>query len=849
MSEPPLSILYVDDESILLDIINEYLTQQGFIVDFAKSGIQALQKIKDTEFDVIVSEYQMPGMNGIELLKEIRRNKPDTPVIIFTGRGSEEGVIDAIENGADFYIRKGEKPVSQWSELTDKIRKAVQQRRESRTLRESEWKFRALVEYSLDGTLILDPRGTIRFVNNAAVQILDIQNPSGLVGKRNVMEFITPESIDDVIRDFDTVAGGVDGYIAQYKVLTEKHEERWVESIGKTIQYEDSPSILISLRDVTAQKLVEESLRFTQEKYTKAFVSSPNAIIISELETGKFIEINDSAIIIFGFTREKLIGTTAEDLGLFPERDQYHHMISLLRDQKALSGYKISCRNASGEMRLCQISSRIIMMRGSPHILSFIEDITESSAAKSAFEALVRSMVGTTGINALRKIIENISSWLKADCVMLGEIQPDKKSVQVLSMLLDGKEISDFSYPLKGTPCEDVAEKGFCLYPDNAALLFPESHDLRELNIRGYIGTPLRNSEGQVFGILCALFRDPIKPPHSVQEIMDIIAVKAAAEIERTRIEQTLHKNQQILAEAMNLANLVSWEYDVNKDVFTFNEQFYSLYGTTVEREGGYQMTSETYARKFIYPEDIHIVAEEVENAIHTTDPDFLSQQEHRIIRGDGEIRYVTVRLRVTKDAQGRTIKTHGVNQDITTRRKSEEAIRKANRQLNLLTSITRHDILNNISVVYAYLDLAKQKVEDPELLEYLREMITAAEEIQSQIEFTRVYEELGSHEPQWVSLDIVMPRSFLPDSITLMTDVPDMYLYADPMVQKVFFALLDNSVRHGQWVTCIRVSAIESENHLTVVWEDNGTGIAPEEKETIFGLDLTSLNFFLFCF
>ena len=103
-----------------------------------------------------------------------------------------------------------------------------------------------------------------------------------------------------------------------------------------------------------------------------------------------------------------------------------------------------------------------------------MRDITEHVVTQSALQAMVGSMVGTTGLNSLRKITENVSSWLGADCVMVGEIQPDgHDTVSVLSMILDGKEVKDFIYHLKGTPCENVAEKGFCHYPDDAIRALP----------------------------------------------------------------------------------------------------------------------------------------------------------------------------------------------------------------------------------------------------------------------------------------------------------------------------------------------------------------------------------------
>ena len=286
-------------------------------------------------------------------------------------------------------------------------------------IRASEAKFRALIEHTLDGILITDFTGNFYFVNRAACTIVDVDDPGVVIGKRNVMEFIAPESRDEVMRDFAKVAQGIDAYLALYKLITDRKREVWIESIGKKIPYGQGEAILISIRDVTGRK-----------------------------------------------------------------------------------------------------------------------------KAESAIQAMVRSMVGTTGDDSLKKITESVSAWLNSDCVMVGEIQPDRETVNVLSMILDGKDVPDFTYTLKGTPCENVEKKGFCLYPDNAIQLFPASKDLVELNIRGYVGTPLRNSRGEVMGVLCALSRAPLQPSPAMREIMDIIAVKAAAEIERGRVERALRESE-----------------------------------------------------------------------------------------------------------------------------------------------------------------------------------------------------------------------------------------------------------------------------------------------------------------
>jgi PAS domain S-box-containing protein len=145
---------------------------------------------------------------------------------------------------------------------------------------------------------------------------------------------------------------------------------------------------------------------------------------------------------------------------------------------------------------------------------------------------------------------------------------------------------------------------------------------------------------------------------------------------ERRRAEEALKKSRIQLAEAADLAHLVNWELDVATGIFTFDDRFYTLYGTTAELEGGNQIPAEVYARKFVHPDDQYMVANEVNKAIQATDPGYVSQVEHRIIRRDGEIRHIVVRFGITKDANGRTIRTHGGNQDITDRKQMEDALR-----------------------------------------------------------------------------------------------------------------------------------------------------------------------------
>ncbi len=137
------------------------------------------------------------------------------------------------------------------------------------------------------------------------------------------------------------------------------------------------------------------------------------------------------------------------------------------------------------------------------------------------------------------------------------------------------------------------------------------------------------------------------------------------------------------------MAHLGPWEYDAATNLFTFNDAFYAVFRTSAEREGGYQMSPQEYAQRFCHPDDAPLVEIESRKALETDDPDYNRQIEHRIIYADGEPGWISVRFLILKDESGRTIKTFGVNQDITERKQAEEALRESEQRYRLIANHT----------------------------------------------------------------------------------------------------------------------------------------------------------------
>jgi PAS domain S-box-containing protein len=175
---------------------------------------------------------------------------------------------------------------------------------------------------------------------------------------------------------------------------------------------------------------------------------------------------------------------------------------------------------------------------------------------------------------------------------------------------------------------------------------------------------------------------------------------------------------------------------------------------------------------------------------------------------------------------------------DIDDIRKAHEAIAQVNHKLKILSSITRHDILNRTLIASGYCDLLLQENQDPDLQRKLASIRRSSGEIENLIEFTRHYQNLGETTPTWHVVEEIFKSPSvkgLLSGVDLILDLKGLEIYADNMLEKVIYNLVENSVRHGQNLTTIRLSRHEDSGNMVIGYEDDGGGIVPEEKERAF--------------
>ncbi len=186
--------------------------------------------------------------------------------------------------------------------------------------------------------------------------------------------------------------------------------------------------------------------------------------------------------------------------------------------------------------------------------------------------------------------------------------------------------------------------------------------------------------------------------------------------IERNHVEKEQENLQLKLANTIEMAQLGPWEFDVKCRMFTFNDHFYKMFRTSADQVGGYTMSWDEYVHRFVHPEAIQLLKDELKRADTITDVRIPQQLEHQIRYADGSIGYVSIRYFIIKDADnGKTVNIYGVNQDITDRKRAEEKLRESEEKLarsrkmeslGLLAGGVAHDLNNILSGITSYPEL-----------------------------------------------------------------------------------------------------------------------------------------------
>ena len=313
-----ISVLYIDDEPDLIELAKAFLRSYPDLrIETAISAKAALAKL-GKEHDIIVSDYQMAGMNGLELLVTLRKDGNDIPFILFTGRGREEVAIEALNNGADYYIQKGGEPKALFAELHHKIKLAVERRRAASKLRDSESRFRGIIENAHAGYFLMGEDGRLIDVNHSWLRMHGYDLRKEVAG-RELWEFLAPDEKEKGRKIMETLLQGecFNPVDLQY--------QRKDGSVG-TCTLTASPVIeglgFVGVEgfcfDVSDLRSMVQELDSSRKRHDELYRSMDEGVAIHEVvyQNGRpadylIVDVNPSFERILGIRREDAVGRLA----------------------------------------------------------------------------------------------------------------------------------------------------------------------------------------------------------------------------------------------------------------------------------------------------------------------------------------------------------------------------------------------------------------------------------------------------------------------------------------------------------------------------------------------------------
>uniref|UniRef100_UPI00064EC4DE PAS domain S-box protein n=1 Tax=Methanolacinia paynteri TaxID=230356 RepID=UPI00064EC4DE len=798
-----IKVLHVDDEPALVEITKGFLEKSGeFEVTTFTSAVDAIKDLETTSYDVLISDYEMPALDGIEFLKRLRAKGIDTPFIIFSGRGREDVLIEAINNGADFYLQKGGKPKAQFAELENMIRQSVSRKMAEKELKKSEERYRAVVESQTELICRFLPNGTIIFANDAFCNYYGIAYDALIGHKLN--HDVPEEEIPSLKRHFSDLTPDDPIGDVEHRVILPNGEVRWQQWSDRAI-FDDSGKLseFQSVgRDVTQQKLMQIDL---QEKvnYVQALMDTMPAPVFYRDTKGIYHDCNRAFEEFVGLPKEKIKGMTIHE---FFDKDFADHYA--MRDQEIVRNphiqqYEYAANNSRGEIIdvlfsktarfaadgtvdgivgvIVDISDRKKMERELKKEFNYVQALMDTMPApvfyrdtKGVYHDCNRAFEELVGLSKAEIIGKTIHDFFEKDLAdhyaMMDQKIVDNPHVQLYEYEINNAkgERSDVLFSKTARFAADGTVDGIVgVIMDISDRKKMERELIEEVNfvqaLKDTIPAPVfyRDVNGiyhdcnRAFEELVGLSRDEIigktihdffnkdladvytlkdqeiiQNPHVQQyeyainnskgEIIDVLFSKTAlfkadgsvAGVVGVILDISNRKQmeKQLRESEIKLRTLADFTYDLESWMSPEKEFIYISPSckriTGYPAEDFYNSPIETL-QKIVHPDDWP----RVYNHYNTMSEDMrnIIQFDFRIITKDGEMKWISHNCQPVYDSDGKWAGRREAKRDITFRKKIEEELSKANAKLNLLSSVTRHDVLNQVTALYGYTELARE--------------------------------------------------------------------------------------------------------------------------------------------
>ncbi|OPY36512.1 MAG: aerobic respiration control sensor protein ArcB [Methanoregula sp. PtaU1.Bin051] len=644
------------------------------------------------------------------------------------------------------------------------------------------------------------------------------------------------------------------GVLGTYEDITEaKRIQGVITGKNEELQaaYQQLSATDKTLRENYRQLLEHQAaLKENEEKYRNLFEAESDAVLLIDNETGAILEANNAATALYGYSKDEILSRKNTDLSAEPEdTERVTRTTPVLADRVVTIPLRYH-KKRDGTVFPVEITGRFFNWGGRPVHVAAIRDITERQQAAEARQGRADRAVGyqkalvelaTTDAPTLRialnRITEMGSRILNVDRVSIWFFSKDGESLTCNDLYIGsisiheyGREINRKDYP-----------RYFSALQDNRAIVAKDTltHEQTFEFKKEYFGQykivsalyiPIRTGL-TVVGVLCF---EETKSPRSWdiedQDYAIALADYTAIVLEQARrrlAEKDLRKSEEKYRTVINRANegIVILQEGILQFV---NPRAAELLGGSPEILNGrsfYDFVAPAEREKVRAMQLRRMEGEDVPSVFETI-----------LISRDNVVINVELNAGIM-DYNGKSSDIIFIR-DVSDRKRSEQSLRLANEKLNLLSNVTRHDILNKLTIAIGYLELAKLTHEREKLEDFIRKIDATLHVMEDQIMFTRDYQDMGVKDPEWQdaseTFDLAVSQLDT-GKVQITNNLSGLTVLADPLLGKVMYNIIDNSLRYGQNLTSINASYRREGSTTILLIEDDGIGIPAKDKSKIF--------------
>lgn len=346
-----IRVLHLDDDEGVTELTSEFLSEESdsFEIINVNNPSAALNHLNSEPFDCIVSDFDMPEMDGLEFLEVAQEVSPQVPFILFTGKGSEEIASEAISKGVFDYLQK-ERGSDQYTVLANRIQNAVAQTRaEQEIQRRSQW-YRQILSHSSDYVLIVDGMGKVSYVSPAIERVMGYE-PDEIIGLDS-FETVHPDDIESAAEALAaTIDNPSEEVTVEFRAIDADGENRWVEARGGNFLNDQLINgIMVNVRDISERKDREREL----QQYRTIVEASGDPMYVLDRE-GRISFVNDALAELTGYAPETFqgeFGTIVMDEADFERGTE--RIRSLLSESEVRGTFEIDLQTADGDVIPCE---------------------------------------------------------------------------------------------------------------------------------------------------------------------------------------------------------------------------------------------------------------------------------------------------------------------------------------------------------------------------------------------------------------------------------------------------------------------------------------------------------------